>query len=198
MTEPELHPYVKWIADEARRPVLLDADGRARIMAAVRAEPRPVRQRGWRWLVRPRSFSFSPAGSLALAAGLVGIGVFVGLFARSRDDRSPIGRQPPVAAIPQLPATDTVRVMKFVLVAPHASKVTLVGDFNRWDVDATPMERTPTGGTWSVALPISEGRHVYAFVIDGKQWMADPSAPLSPAGGYGVPNSVVVVGGTSS
>jgi hypothetical protein len=60
------------------------------------------------------------------------------------------------------------------------------------------MERTPTGGTWSVVVPLSAGRHEYAFVVDGKQWLPDPSAPLAPVDGLGAPNSVVLVGGSSS
>jgi len=79
--------------------------------------------------------------------------------------------------------------------------VALVGDFNDWNAAATPMARTPTGGTWSVALPLKPGRHVYAFVVDGVngvQWVTDPGAPLAPADGFGTPNSVVLVGGSSS
>ncbi len=200
MTEQdqELHPYVKWIADELRRPVLLDSAARERVMAAVRAEEPPRRSRGLGWFVRPRPLSLSPLGSFALAAGLVGVGVFVGLLTVNRDGRTPTGQPQVVAAPAQLPVHDTVRVIKFVLVAPQASHVSLVGDFNSWDTTATPMERTRTGGTWSVAVQLPAGRHVYAFVVDGKQWMADPSAPLAPVDAYGVPNSVVVVGGTSS
>ncbi len=198
MSEQELHPYVQWIAREARRPVAMDPGARARLMGALRREPRPVRSWDWRWLVRRRTLQLSPVGSAALAAGLVGVGVLVGLFTLHRDGQRMAG-QPSVAAAPaQLPVHDTVRVIKFVLVAPQASHVALVGDFNRWDADATPMLRTRTGGTWSVTLPLREGRHLYAFVVDGKQWVADPSAPLAPVDGYGVPNSVVVVGGASS
>jgi 1,4-alpha-glucan branching enzyme len=76
--------------------------------------------------------------------------------------------------------------------------VSLVGTFNRWDPTATPMERTPTGGTWSVVIPLSAGRYEYAFVVDGKHWLPDPSAPLAPVDGLGAPNSVVLVRGSSS
>lgn len=197
MTEQELHPYVQWIAREAKRPVVMDAAVKARVMDTVRREHRPTRARDWKWLVRTRTLSLSPLGTVALAAGLVGVGVFLGLYQTHRDGQRMAG-QPSVAAAPaQLPVHDTVRVIKFVLVAPQASHVALVGDFNRWDADATPMLRTRTGGTWSVTMPLREGRHLYAFVVDGKQWVADPSAPLAPVDGYGVPNSVVVVGGAS-
>src|ERR1044071_9530562 len=108
MTESELHPFVESIAREARRPVVTDPAARDRIMAAVRAEPVPDRRSGiWSRLVAPRSIALSPAGGALLAAGLVGIGVLVGNLALNRDGQSTAGR-PPVAAVPQLPVSDTV------------------------------------------------------------------------------------------
>jgi 1,4-alpha-glucan branching enzyme len=89
-----------------------------------------------------------------------------------------------------------------VLVAPQASTVSVVGDFNNWDAQATPMSRALAGGTWSVRIPLPAGRHVYAFVVNGangtSQWVADPTAPLAPEDGLGAPNSVVLVGGSAS
>lgn len=198
MTEHEQDPYIDWIAREARRPVRMDPDAKARLLGLVRAEPVPVRHaRPWRRLVERRSFSLSPLVTLATAAGLVGIGVIAGLLANDRDGRS-TARSPMVAVAPQLPVHDTVRVVKFVLVAPQARVVSLVGDFNQWDARATPMTKTPTGGTWSVTLELQPGRHLYAFVVDGTQWLADPKAPLAPEDGFGAPNSVVLVGGPST
>src|SRR6476659_7895591 len=79
MTDSEQHPYVEWIASEARRPVVMDPGARDRIMAAVRAEPVPAPIPGWRRLLQPRVFHISPVGSALLAAGLVGIGVLTGV-----------------------------------------------------------------------------------------------------------------------
>lgn len=36
---------------------------------------------------------------------------------------------------------------RFAVWAPHAQRVALVGDFNGWNIDATPMDRLPDG-TW--------------------------------------------------
>lgn len=198
MTEREQDPYIDWIAHEARRPVRMDPDAKARLLELVRGEPIPVRRaQPWRRFVERRSFSLSPLLTLATAAGLVGVGVIAGLFANNRADRSAVGSRT-VAVAPQLPVHDTVRVVKFVLVAPQARVVSLVGDFNRWDALATPMTKTPTGGTWSVTLTLQPGRHLYAFVVDGTQWLADPKAPIAPEDGFGAPNSVVLVGGPST
>ena len=202
MIDPETDSYIEWIAREAKRPVAVDAMAVERIMAVVRAERMPARRAPmWRRLFEPRPLSLSPVLGAALAAGLVGVGALLGVTQFSRGDQSNLfGRAPRVPEI-QAPTSDTVRVIKFVLVAPHAATVSVVGDFNDWDAKATPMTRTPTGGTWSVAVPLNAGRHVYAFVVNGAngtQWVADPSAPLAPEDGLGAPNSVVLVGGSSS
>lgn len=191
-------PTIEEVVAVARRPVVMDPAARARILMSIRAESRPARGRPrWAWLTEVRPLRLSPLAGAALAAGLVGIGVLFGLdlgTPRVVAD-APVGRDD--AVMP--PTRDAVRDgVKFVLVAPQAARVSLVGDFNRWDPAATPMKRTPTGGTWSVVIPLKAGRHEYAFVVDGKQWLPDPSAPLAPVDGLGVPNSVVLVSGSSS
>jgi len=94
------------------------------------------------------------------------------------------------------------QVVEFVLVAPRASRVSLAGDFNEWRPDVTPMQRVQTAArgqeVWSVTIPVSPGRHVYGFVIDGSEWVADPAAPLAPDDGFGRRASVLVVGGSQS
>lgn len=193
----EFDPTLEQVVAVARRPVAMDPASRRRLLMAIRAEARPARERArWAWLTDARALRLSPVAGTALAAGLVGIGVLVGL-----DLGSPrlVADEKAIREEPVLTKRDSARDgVKFVLVAPQAARVSLVGDFNRWDPAATPMERTPTGGTWSVAVPLSAGRHEYAFVVDGKQWLPDPSAPLAPVDGLGVPNSVVLVRGSSS
>jgi hypothetical protein len=190
MNDSELHPFVESIAREARRPVVTDPAARERIMAAVRAEPAPSRRFGiWSRFVAPRAFTLSPAGGALLAAGLVGVGVFAGSLAFNRDGQSTVGRSQ-VAVAPQLPVSDTV--VRFVYVAPRATTVYVVGDFNGWDTTKTPLSRTSTEGVWSVTLPLSAGRHIYAYVVDGT-WSADPHAPLAPDDGFGHANSVKLV-----
>jgi predicted carbohydrate-binding protein with CBM48 len=191
----EFEPALEHVVAVARRPVAMDPAAKRRLLVAVRAEARPARARArWTWLTRARSLRLSPVAGVALAAGLVGVGVLLGLDLASPRLVADMGPGPE-----QVRPRDAVRDgVKFVLVAPQAARVSLVGDFNRWDPAATPMERTPTGGTWSVVVPLSAGRHEYAFVVDGKQWLPDPSAPLAPVDGLGAPNSVVLVGGSSS
>ena len=75
-----------------------------------------------------------------------------------------------------------------------ARAVSLVGDFNGWDAAATPMARTGAGAEWSAQLPLTPGRHVYAFVIDGTRWLVDPMAPQVPDADLGPANAVIVEG----
>ena len=82
---------------------------------------------------------------------------------------------------------------RFDLTLPSSAReVALVGDFNGWDEHATPMVRRPNDGAWSAQVPLPPGRHVYAFVVDGKKWLVDPLAPQVPDDGYGPANAVVV------
>ena len=86
-------------------------------------------------------------------------------------------------------------VVRFALRLPDGAKaVSLVGDFNGWDAAATPMARNGSGAEWSAQLPLSPGRHVYAFVIDGTQWIVDPMAPQVPDADLGPTNAVIVEG----
>ena len=92
-------------------------------------------------------------------------------------------------------SVNTLRIpAQFVLDAREAADATslsVVGDFNDWDVSATPM--TLEGGVWSVTLPVTPGRHVYAFVVNGTRWVADPRAPRATDSDFGRPGSVIIV-----
>jgi hypothetical protein len=81
--------------------------------------------------------------------------------------------------------------VRFVLVAPNASTVTIVGDFNAWSPTATPMRRSRSG-LWSIDLELPSGRHTYGFIVDGVL-RADPGALGSADDDFGVPSSVVLV-----
>jgi 1,4-alpha-glucan branching enzyme len=87
--------------------------------------------------------------------------------------------------------------VRFALVAPGATRVSLVGDFNQWDAKATPMRQLGDGRLWIVEVPLAPGRHVYAFVVDGDV-TPDPAAPRAGEEDFGTPSSVVLVGARGS
>jgi hypothetical protein len=205
MSNVEQDELIGRIAAELRKPVPVDAGFDARVMAAVRAEPRLLRAgrlgAAWTWLVRPRTISLSPVSGLALAAGLAGLALL-----SARDRSTPASVADTVAQAPHGGRADAVvpvadapaRVMQlFVYVGPGAQSVALVGDFNDWDPTVTPM-RASAAGVWSVQFPLAPGRHEYAFVVDGKQWVIDPAAPSAPADDFGSPNSVITIADASS
>jgi Carbohydrate-binding module 48 (Isoamylase N-terminal domain) len=84
-------------------------------------------------------------------------------------------------------------LLQFVLVAPHAASVSLVGDFNDWDPNRSPMHTAQ--GVWATALRLAPGRYRYAFLVNGTEWHADPAAPAARDDEFGTPSSVVTVGG---
>ena len=97
-----------------------------------------------------------------------------------------------VMLLPMGPEHNPPRLIPFVLTAPHAARVTVVGDFNDWDPHATPLERL-SADAWGVVLPLRPGRYRYAFVLDGSHWIADPAAPQSSDDDFGARSSVLTI-----
>lgn len=86
--------------------------------------------------------------------------------------------------------------LQFVFVAPQAASVALVGDFNDWDPARSPMQTAH--GVWATVVRLTPGRYRYAFLVNGVEWRADPSAPAAKDDEFGTPSSVVTVGGRGS
>ena len=78
----------------------------------------------------------------------------------------------------------------FTLLAPQASSVAVVGDFNDWK--PTPLVKNGAGA-WVARVRLAPGQYNYAFVVDGSRWVADPTAPRNAVDDFGSPNSVVTV-----
>ena len=188
------------IEAELRREPEVNRAAIARIMTEIhRPQREPLPGRLWAWLAEPR-LTLSPIGALGAAALLVAVAV--GVARRdgdvgSSDPRPSMAGAESVTRVLPVSATPRRQDVQFVLVADSASDVRIVGDFNDWDASATPMRRSGSGGVWSVVVPLEPGRHVYAFVVDGKQWIADAAAPRAPESEFGTPNSIIMVGGSS-
>lgn len=191
---PEEHDeLIERIAHELRIVPPLDQAFDARVMAEIAALPAHApggMAAVVRWLRQPRTLRVSPLAALAVAAGLA---LLVWLGRPRSAPEEPQALEATAAAPGVLLARHGESLVQFVLVAPGAKSVVLVGDFNDWDPAATPLQRT-AGGAWSTALRLHPGRHRYAFVVDGVRWMADPAAPPAPDDDFGSPGSVVTVG----
>lgn len=164
------------IVEELQQPVRLDESFERRVMVRVR-RLYAQRRRGMRgWLGVASQVTHHPGWAAALAAGVVAV-VTLGVMRTRPPAPSPVALAP----------------VQFVLVAPSAHSVAVVGDFNDWGLNDTALVATNHQGVWSVTAPVPAGVHRYAFVVNGKEWVADPSAPRSASDDFGLPSSALVV-----
>lgn len=179
--------FLERMAKPLRAPVELSAGFEARVMAAARKrESANV----FAWIMRPRVLRLSPLAGLAAAAGIV---LAVLTVERAGSDRVPTQIAATAPAAP-VAAVDTIKLVQFMLVAPSARTVSVVGDFNDWDPTATPLREAAGAGVWTITVPLSAGRHQYVFMVDGNRWTPDPAAPVAVEDDFGMPNSVITVG----
>jgi hypothetical protein len=183
--------FIERIAARLREPEHVHPSFEKRLMQKVMAEGPalyPVASRGESWWRKEQVVRVSPLAGLALAAGIAGIVSLTGIAIASRltPDR------PVVAAVAAPARTDTVQMVRFIFVDSRASKVELVGDFNEWTRGATHLKRSGAPGVWSVSVPLSPGRHEYAFIINGSHWVADPLGVKS-SDDFGTESSVIRV-----
>ncbi len=74
-----------------------------------------------------------------------------------------------------------------------AKAVTLVGDFNNWDLTETKMQRLPNGD-FKATLELSRDReYKFKYLIDYSRWENDWSADKYIPNEYGSDDSVVIV-----
>jgi hypothetical protein len=162
------------IVEELQHPVRIDEAFDRRVMVRVRRLYAQRRSRGWVGVAS--RITHHPGWAAAVAAGVVAVAA-MGML-RTKPQHKP--------AVPLEP-------VQFVLVAPNAESVAVVGDFNDWGLGDTALVATNHQGVWSVTAPVPAGVHRYAFVVNGKQWVADPSAPRSAGDDFGMPSSALVV-----
>jgi hypothetical protein len=140
-----------------------------RVMARLPERPGVRRTAGWRpWWPDGRRW-LAPALAGACAALLV---VAVGLPARR-------------AAAP-----DRLTV-HFALRAPGAQSVELVGNFTGWQTGRILLLGPDASGHWTADVELPPGRHEYAFLVDGQEWVADPLAEILRPDGFGRENAVM-------
>ena len=185
------------VAAPLRAPERVDSTFGERIMSAVRADVREraaaisgapaPRRRGW-WQ-RTWTLRLTPITALATAAA---IAVLALLGARAGIVHG--NRTSDFAAAP----ADTVYVVRFVLVAPDARNVSVVGDFNNWNRTTTALAPSGNDGIWTTSVPLPPGRHEYAFIVDGENWTPDPLASVTVHDDFGTASSIVTVGSRES
>ncbi|MEZ4465502.1 MAG: hypothetical protein R3F43_13760 [bacterium] len=66
--------------------------------------------------------------------------------------------------------------------AAGAARVDVVGDFNGWQVGATPMRPTTPAGRFVVELRLPTGQHGFMYVIDGSRFVTPAGVPTRDDG----------------
>jgi Glycogen recognition site of AMP-activated protein kinase len=178
-----------------RSPVPVRAEWRAGLLRGIAMLPAPgatdahaVR----RWSLRPVT-----AIAAGIACAIVGATLAAALLGRSRSGGSGDVLANLTATMPLPGERGGQSTVRFVFVAPYASRVSLVGDFNAWNPKTMPMRRSPDGRAWLLDVSLAPGRHVYSFVVDG-DLAPDPTAPRAAEDDFGVPSSVVLVAGAKT
>ncbi|MEP6622117.1 MAG: isoamylase early set domain-containing protein [bacterium] len=158
------------------------------LAAVARPDPasgRIVRMMGRRW-------SMNVGTGIAAAFVCAALGGLATRLVQHRE--SPSLASSPVSAL--VPATQAAQsdhaLLHLELVAPTATSVSIVGDFNQWNPTSLPMRRAADGRTWEIEVRLEPGRHTYGFVVDG-QLRQDPRAARSAGDDFGIPNSVLMV-----
>ena len=100
----------------------------------------------------------------------------------------PVGL-PACVTVPNPAETEKVSVL-FVFTGRHDS-VCLSGDFNGWSSESDCLQRK--GDEWTIQLVLPPGTYRYGFVIDKKEWVCDPEAPIQEDDGFGRKNSIVLI-----
>jgi hypothetical protein len=163
-----------------REDVRAPAELRDAVMRRIADRPSAL-ARFAEWALRPRMLPVSPAlGALAMAAVVALV-----LVRPASVPQAPI-------AVPVGDAPARV-VTRFVLVAPGAASVHLTGDFNAWQREGIALEQLRGTAVWTADVALQPGVHQYTFVLDGSEWVPDPSAVLQVDDGFGQVNSIVVV-----
>jgi hypothetical protein len=168
----------------------------AQILAAVRA--RRARTPGplaavFEWMRQP---TFSVAGAGLLAAAALAIGFVTRGALGSLDEPRTVTAAASTPVVPAIAAANSNAVrpvpVPITFDAAAANTVSIVGDFNDWDAAASPLTRFGANGPWTATVKVMPGRHLYAFMVDGKL-VVDPRAPRTRDLDFGGEASVLMV-----
>lgn len=145
------------------------ADFAQRVMRHLPAEPdRPLARRLRRfWPEQSRWFLPALAGAAAM--------LLISLFFGARPGKGGNHRI----------------TVHFEIHAPDAHSVELVGTFTDWRAGQLRLIGPDAAGHWTADVDLPAGRYEYGFLVDGKQWLADPAAEIRRSDGFGRENAVI-------
>lgn len=76
----------------------------------------------------------------------------------------------------------------------EAEAISIVGDFNNWDLDANPMKKAKKDGTFSATITFDKDKeYQFRYLIDGRTWANEVGADKQISTPYDSENSVIIV-----
>ncbi|WP_319583614.1 glycogen-binding domain-containing protein [uncultured Pseudodesulfovibrio sp.] len=152
-----------------------------RIMSRLEPKRPPFWTRLRLWLLRPKVLTVRPITAipaLVMAMALLAVVYVI--------DNKPLENSGPRLA--------TVR---FIMhdADMHARNVSVIGSFNNWRADRSVMWYSRDAQAWILEAQLPPGDHEYLFLVNGKQLVPDPDAPMTSDDGFGNRNSIVFVNG---
>ena len=184
----------EWAVNELHKPVRTSAGQRDRIMELVRVAPRPRRRASAafhpRWF-RRGVLSASGAAVAAMMTLMLTVAGYTRSVATAPEalwsEATVIGdtvvSEGGVTTRLAHAIADTLRIVRFVLRAPNASRVALSGDFNSWNRSSTYMTHDRKTGEWIARIAVPRSAKRYAFLVDGDRWMGAPTPVRASSAG---------------
>jgi len=152
------------------------------ILSSLELKSVPGWLRFFRWVLKPRTVTLQPLKLIPTTMVLLLVLAIAFQFYPWR--RHPGPSDPRQANL--IPVTFTFSYSK-------AESVSLIGSFNQWNPAGHKMRQVGDRNTWILEIRLPEGRHEYAFLVDGKIVVPDQSSPFYQSDGFGNKNSVLFV-----
>lgn len=80
----------------------------------------------------------------------------------------------------------------------RATNVAVIGSFNNWRAERSVMWYDQDEQAWVLEAHLPPGDHEYLFLVNGKELVADPGAPMTRDDGFGNRNSIMFVNGDNA
>ena len=155
----------------------------AGLRRGIMAQLRPKRPGLWtrmrRFWFQPHTVTFVPVKWAPLLAGLLLVAVIPRLSTIDRA-RELVAESP----------THQQASLTLTFEHPDARQVALIGTFNQWTPDGR-VKTEKQGNLWIFHVNVAPGRYEYAFLVDGREVIADPRAAFRRHNGFGTPNAVI-------
>ena len=134
------------------------------------------------WLRTPWVITIRPLPMLSTAAAVLFL--VVGGYIAYMAPQDPVARQKGGSLVPVV----------FDLAYPNASRVAVIGTFNGWRPEGYEMHAQGGTDRWVIRIKVPAGAYEYAFLIDGREVVADPGAAFYKRDGFGSRNAVIYAG----